>query len=138
MPVIIEKYRFVLSLILLSLLILFAGCVTTKISYVEEDKLPKDKVYRIAEVYMKDGSVIDLKESEPKLKAEYKGIDNVIIYYDKEYNTKYIELKNIDRLKIEIYESNVLLNVLLIAGGLVIVFFILFYIGLSSVGNITG
>jgi hypothetical protein len=138
MPVIIEKYRFVLSLIMLSLLILFSGCVTTKISYVEEDKLPKDKVYRIAEVYMKDGSVIDLKETEPKFKAEYKGINNVIIYYDKEYNTKYIELKNIDRLKIEIYESNVLLNVLLIAGGLVIVFFILFYIGLSSVGNITG
>lgn len=130
-----------LKYIFYSLYVLFvltaSGCVTTKISYVEEDKLPKEKVYRIAEVYMKDGSVVNLKDSEPKFKAVYKGMANVIVYYDNDYNTKYIELKNVDRLKIEIYESNVLVNVLIIVGSLILVALLLF-ISFFSVGNITG
>lgn len=126
-----------LRTIIFTLLLAFSGCVTTKISYVEEDKLPKEKVYRIAEVYMKDGSVVNLKDSEPKFKAVYKGMANVIVYYDSDYNTKYIELKNVDKLKIEIYESNVLVNVLIIVGGLILVALLLF-ISFFSVGNITG
>lgn len=130
-------HLFLIFIFSLLLLFSFSGCVTSKISYVEEDKLPKDKVYRIAEVYMNDGSIIDLKDSEPKFKTNYKGMANVIVYYDNDYNTKYIELKNVDRLKIEIYESNVLVNVLIIVGGLILVALLLF-ISFFSVGNITG
>lgn len=64
------------------MLVCFTGCVTSKIEYVENDKLPNDKVYRISDVYMKDGSVIKLKSKEAKFKLKYKGIENVIIYND--------------------------------------------------------
>ena len=125
------KVCFLISIFVVS------GCVTTKISYVEEDKLPKEKVYRISEVYMKDGSVINLKDSEPKFKALYKGMANVIVYYDNDYNTKYIELKNADRLKIEILESNVVLTVLVIVGTIAAALLILLMLTLQF-GNITG
>lgn len=133
----IFKYQVILSVAVLSFLISFSGCVTSKVTYVEEDKLPKDKVYRISEVYLKDGSVINLKDAEPKFKPEYKEMTNVIVYFDKDYKTKYIELKNIDRLKIEILESNLAVTILIIIGSIVILAILLF-ITLISFGNIAG
>lgn len=120
----IFKRRLIFKVTVLILLVSFAGCVTSKISYVEEDKLPKDKVYRIAEVYMKDGSIINLKDSEPMLKAKYKGIENVIVYYDNGYIERVINLNDVSKIKIEILESNALANVLIITGSVIAVVFI--------------
>lgn len=114
-----------LKLIVLIVLVCFTGCVNTKIDYVEEDALPKDKTYRISDVFLKGGKVLNLKEAQPKFKATYKGMKNVIIYYDNDFNRKFIEIKDIDKIKIEIIEPNIGLTILVVAGVLVLLVILL-------------
>ncbi len=118
-------------------LITFAGCQTSKIAYIEREDFPPDKIYRISMVYMKDGSIIDLKDKNPVYKLKSKGIENIIVYDDKE-KSKTIRLNDIERIKIEIIESNTVLNVLIIVGSVVLFFLILFIILGPPEGNITG
>ncbi len=135
----VYQKRTILKIIVVLVLGSFTGCVTTKVAYVENDNLPKDKVYRIAEVFMKDGTVINLRDTEPKFKVKYKGMENIITYYDKDYNIKYIELKNVQQVKIELVEGNLGMTLLVIGGALVILVLLFFY-GLTHSGkfNIAG
>lgn len=123
-------FRSVILLIIVS----FAGCVTTKVAYVDNDKLPTEKTYRLIEVYMKDGTKINLRDSEPKFKVKYKGVENVITYYDAEFNTKFIELKNIQQIKIELVEGNTGMT-LLVIGGVLVLLVLFFFYGLIHSGN---
>lgn len=128
------------KIIILILLASFTGCVTSKIEYTESNELPKDKVYRIADVYMKDGSVINLKGKEAKFKLKYKGVENVIVYTDNKDNEILIPVININKLKIEVLEGQTVLTILTILGVLILVFLILIIIfpPFKSGTNITG
>lgn len=131
----IITFRLIIFIILIS----FTGCVTSKIEYTESNELPKDKVYRISEVYMKDGTVINLKGKEAKFKLKYKGIENVIVYVDDKDKDVLIPVKNINNIKIEVLEGQTLVTVLVIVGSLIILFIILLGIALGSGHfNITG
>jgi hypothetical protein len=133
---IIYKYKFLFKTIVFLIIATFTGCVTTKVDYVENDKLPKDKVYRIAEVFMKDGTVINLWDTEPKFRAKYKGLTNVITYYDVNYAVRIIDLKDIKQIKIEILESNQIVTALIIVGVVAasIFFLLLIALGIQGIG----
>lgn len=126
------KNIIVFKIITLLVLIFFTGCVTSKIEYVEKEKLPKDKVYRISDVYLNNGTVINLKDKEPKIKLKYKGMDNVIVYYEDVNIEKYVQLKDISSLKIEVLESNQLLTAVVVVGSLAIIVLLAFMITLTS------
>ena len=132
----IITFRLIIFIILVS----FTGCVTSKIEYTESNELPKDKVYRISDVYMKDGSVINLKGKEAKFKLKYKGVDNVIVYSDDKDKEILIPVININKLKIEVLEGQTVLTILTILGVLILVFLILIIIfpPFKSGTNITG
>lgn len=98
----------------------FTGCVTSKIEYVESDKVPVEKVYRISQLYMKDGTIIDVKEKESKLRLKYKGISNVIVYYEDVNIEKSVPLMNVARLKIEIIESHPIATILVVVGSVAV------------------
>ena len=130
----ISKNIILFRVIVLLALASFTGCVTSKIEYVESEKVPVEKTYRISQLYLKDGTIIDVKDKEAKLRPKYKGVNNVIVYYEDVNIEKSVPLKNIERLKIEILESNVLVTVLIIVGSLVTAFILAFWISLSLGG----
>lgn len=125
--VIFNKNTLFKTLVVL-VMISFTGCVTSKIEYVESKEFPKGKTYRISEVFMKDGSVIYLKDKEPEFKLNYKGNENVIIYFEDVNIEKKILLKDISLLKIEVLESNTVLNVIIIIGSVILFFLLLLMI----------
>lgn len=114
--------------IILLVLAAFTGCVTSKIEYVESSEFPSGKTYRISEVFLKDGTLLILKDKEPDFKLRYKGNDNVIVYYEDVNIERTILLKDISRLKIEVLESNTVLSVIVIVGSVVLFFLLLFMI----------
>lgn len=113
-------FRVVMFIVLLS----FAGCVTSKIEYVESDKVPVEKTFRISQIYLKDGSILDVKEKEAKLRLKHKGISNVIVYYEDVNIERSVPLKDVARLKIEILESHVIANVLIIIGTVAVAIYL--------------
>ncbi|HMQ80623.1 MAG TPA: hypothetical protein PKE39_14600 [Ignavibacteria bacterium] len=113
-------FRVVVFIVLLS----FAGCVTSKIEYVESDKVPVEKTYRISQLYLKDGTIIDVKEKEAKLRLKYKGVSNVIVYYEDVNIERSVPLKDVARLKIEILESHLIGTVLVIIGTVAVAIFL--------------
>ncbi|MBZ0204367.1 MAG: hypothetical protein K8I03_15235 [Ignavibacteria bacterium] len=113
--------------IILTILVSFTGCVKSKIEYTEKNELPEGKVYRISEVHLKDGTAIDMMGKEPQFKLKYKGIENVIVYYNENNNELYMPFKDTKNMKIEVLKSNVLLSVIVIV-GFVAVFFALILI----------
>lgn len=113
-------FRVVMFIVLLS----FAGCVTSKIEYVESDKVPVEKTYRISQLYLKDGSILDVKEKEAKLRLKHKGISNVIVYYEDVNIERSVPLKDVARLKIEILESHVIGTILVIIGTVAVSIFL--------------
>lgn len=134
----IQKNIIIFRIIIFTVLVCFTGCVTSKIEYTESNKLPKDKVYHISEVYMKDGRIINMKGKEPKLKLNYKGIDNVILYNDENNQVLYIPLKDIDKMEIEVLEGNTLVTVIIIVASIILFFLLLFWITEPFKGSITG
>jgi len=112
----IFKNIILFKIIVLLVLAAFTGCVTSKIEYVESDKVPGEKVYRISQLYMKDGTIIDVKEKEAKLRLKYKGVSNVIVYYEDVNIEKSVPLMNVARLKIEIIESHPIATILVVVG----------------------
>ena len=119
--------------VLLLVLVCFTGCVTTKIEYVDSEKLPKKKVYHITEVYMKDGKIIDLKGKDPVFKSYDKGVKNVIVYYEDVNIERTILLENVSKLKIEVSESNVTVNVIIIVSSIILFFLALILIYKDSI-----
>lgn len=111
-----------------ALLVCFTGCVTSKIEYVESSEFPSGKTYRISEVFLKDRTVLILKDKEPAFKLRYKGNDNVIVYYEDVNIERTILLKDISRLKIEVLESNIVVNVLIIVSSVILFFLIIFWL----------
>lgn len=77
---------------------------------------------------MKDGSVINLKDKEPEFKLNHKGNENVIVYFEDVNIEKKILLKDISLLKIEVLESNTVLNVIIIIGSVILFFLLLLMI----------
>jgi hypothetical protein len=113
-------------------LLFISGCYTTQALYVEADKLPTDKTYRINSAFLKNGKTIDLGIYEPRFEKFYKGKKNVLLYYDETYTERYIELKDISMLKIEIIEGTVVETILIVAGGVVLIAFIAFVIIMNN------
>lgn len=111
--------------IVLFVLAAFTGCVTSKIEYIETNELPKDKTYRISEVFMNDGTVKVLKDKDPVFKLRYKGNDNVILYYEDVNIERTLLLKDVSRLKIEVLESNIVVNIIIIVSSIILFFLIL-------------
>ena len=118
------KNAIAFRMIVLLVLVSFVGCVTSKIEYVESDKVPVEKTYRISQLYLKDGTIIDVKEKEAKLRLKYKGVSNVIVYYEDVNIEKSVPLKDVARLKIEILESHVIATVLIIIGTVAVAIFL--------------
>jgi hypothetical protein len=121
-------------IIVLIVLAAFTGCVTSKIEYTETNILPEDKTYRISEVFMKDGTVKVLKDKEPVFKLKYKGQENVIVYYEDVNIEKTLLLSDVSSLKIEVLESNIVINVLIIVSSVILFFLILFWIASHFAG----
>ncbi len=125
-------------IIVLIILSAFTGCVSSRVEYVEENALHKEKVYRISELYMYNGTKIDLKEKEAKFKLKYKGNENVIVYYEDVNIEKFVLLKDVDRLKIEVLESNVIATVIvgavIVAASVILFFLLLLNSGSFKVG----
>lgn len=126
------KNAVVLRVIVFIVILSFSGCVTSKIEYVESSKVPVEKTYRISQIYLKDGTIIDVKEKEAKLRPKYKGVSNVIVYFEDVNIERSVPLKNVASLKIEVIESNVLLTVAIIAGSLAVAFLLAIWITLTS------
>ncbi len=123
-------FRVIICIILVS----FAGCVTSKIEYVESDKVPVEKTYRISQLYLKDGTIIDVKDKEAKLRLKYKGVSNLIVYYEDVNIEKSVPLKDVARLKIEILESHPVATVLIITGTVAVAIFLALGLVLASGG----
>lgn len=120
--------------IVLFVLAAFTGCVTSKIEYVEPEKIPVSKTYRISTINLKNGTTIDVKDKEAKLKLKHKRISNVIVYYEDVNIEKTVLLSDVAWLKIEILESNHLvtaISVLGITAG-VVIFAVLIAFGLGG------
>lgn len=134
------KNAVVFRIIIFIVLVSFAGCVTSKIEYTETNELPKDKVYRISGVNMKDGRFINLEGKEAKFKQKYKGIENVIIYNDDKDKVMFISLKDIVNVKIEVIKGNNVLTILTITGALILAFliFIIIFPPFKDGTSITG
>jgi hypothetical protein len=128
------KNVLVFRLIVFIVLVSFAGCVTSKIEYVESGKVPVEKTYRISQLYLKDGTIIDVKEKEAKLRLKYKGVSNVIVYYEDVNIEKSVPLMNVDRLKIEILESHLIGTVLVIIGTVAAAILLAFWLILATGG----
>ena len=128
------KNAVVLRVIVFIVILSFSGCVTSKIEYVESSKVPVEKTYRISQIYLKDGSIIDVKEKEAKLRPKYKGVSNVIVYYEDVNIERSVPLQNVASLKIEVIESNVLLTVAVIAGSLAVAYLLAIWIAIASGG----
>ena len=77
---------------------------------------------------MNDGTVLILKDKEPEFKIRYKGNDNVILYYEDVNIERTILLKDVSRLKIEVLESNIVVNVIIIVSSIILFFLILIWI----------
>jgi len=118
------KNAIAFRMIVLLVLVSFAGCVTSKIEYVESDKVPVEKTYRISQLYLKDGTIIDVKEKEAKLRLKYKGVSNVIVYYEDVNIERSVPLKDVARLKIEILESHVIATILIIIGTVAVAIYL--------------
>ena len=125
---IMSKNIIFFRVIVLLVLAAFTGCVTSKIEYVESKEFSSGKTYRISEVFMNDGTVLILKDKEPEFKIRYKGNDNVILYYEDVNIERTILLKDVSRLKIEVLESNIVVNVIIIVSSIILFFLILIWI----------
>lgn len=123
-------YRSMVFLLLIS----FTGCVSTKVDYVENDKVPVNKTYRISQLYLKDGRILDVKDKEPKLKLKHKGVSNVIVYYEDVNIEQSVLLSDVKTLKIEIVESNHILTAVAIVGIVAAAFVLAFFIIIGSGG----
>jgi len=128
------KKAAVFKIITLLLLVCFTGCVSTKVDYVENDKVPVNKTYRISQLYLKDGRIIDVKDKEPKLKLKHKGVSNVIVYYEDVNIEQSVPLSDVKTLKIEIVESNHILTAVAIVGIVAAAFVLAFFIAIGSGG----
>ena len=128
------KKAAVFKIITLLLLVCFTGCVSTKVDYVENDKVPVKKTYRISQLFLKDGRIIDVKDKEPKLKLKHKGVSNVIVYYEDVNIEQAVPLSDVKTLKIEIIESNQILTAVAIVGIVAAAFVLAFFIAIGSGG----
>ncbi len=124
----IFKSIFFFRVIILLVLASFIGCVTSRIEYVESSMFPENKIYRISEVFMKDGTVKVLRDKEPVFKLKYKGNENVIVYYEDVNIEKTIQLSDVSSLKLEVLESNKVLSVIIIVSSVVVFFLLLFWL----------
>lgn len=116
----------------------FAGCVSTRVDYVEPEKLKKQNVYRIAVIYMKNGTVYDMQGLESQLKLKYKNLENVIVFKTSDGETKVISISEIDKMKIFVMENNALGTSLIILGAIILtVFLLLIFFGIPQF-NIAG
>ena len=75
-----------------------------------------------------------MKEKEAKLRLKYKGVSNVIVYYEDVNIERSVPLKNVASLKIEIIESNQIVTALIIVGSLAVAFLLAFWIALATGG----
>ncbi|MEO8514690.1 MAG: hypothetical protein ABI543_14115 [Ignavibacteria bacterium] len=103
-------------IIILIVLVCFTGCVSSKIEYVEPEKIPANKTYRISLLNLKNGTQIDVKDKEAKFILKHKGVNNVIVYYEDVNIEKTVPLKDVSWLKIEILESNQIVTAIAVIG----------------------
>jgi hypothetical protein len=116
----------------------FAGCVSTRVDYAQPEKLKKQNVYRIAVIYMKDGTIYDMLGIESQLKLKYKGQENVIVFKTPDGETKIINISDIDKLKIFVMENDALGTSLIIIGAIVLTVLLLLMIFGIPQFNIAG
>jgi len=69
---------------------------------------------------MKDGIIHNIYLNESKLKLNYKDLGDVIIYKSDDGTSSIIKISDVDKLKIEIMENDVLATSLIIAGSLLL------------------
>jgi sensor c-di-GMP phosphodiesterase-like protein len=117
------------------LIVSIAGCVTTSVEYVKEKDFPPDKVYKITILYLKDGKIIDVSGKDAKFKLSHNGTQNVVVI-ESDTKTDIIKVTEIDRVKIEVRENNVLLTTAIIIGSLVLLLFLLMLISPPFEGSI--
>lgn len=115
-------------LIVISFILSIAGCATTETQRVSSDNIAYKTDYKIINVIMKNGLVIDLQDKSPIYFREYDNKKNVILYtavdtiqiYDDSLSvtpvTKIIELDDVKKVTIEKSGTTVVMPILMIGG----------------------
>ncbi len=83
---------------------------------------------------LKNGTAIDVKDKEAKLKLKHKRMSNLIVYYEDVNIEKTVLLSDIAWLKIEILESNQIATVLVVIGTVAAAILLAFWLILATGG----
>ena len=120
------EFKLVAYLIVLSIILSLSGCATTETQRVNSDNMAYKMDYKIVNVIMKSGLMIDLKDKSPIYFREYNNKKNVILYTVVDTMrtsedsisvtpvTKVIELDDVKKVTIEKSEINTEIPILVL------------------------
>lgn len=122
------ELKLLIYLIVVSFILSFAGCATTETQRVSSDNIAYKTDYKIVNVIMKNGLVIDLQDKSPIYFREYNNKKNVILYTGVDtiqisedslsvtHVTRVIELDNVKKITIEKSGTTIVMPILMIGG----------------------
>ncbi len=122
------EFKLLASLIVFSLLLSLSGCATTETQRVSSDNMPYKMNYKIINVILKNGLMLDLQDKSALYFREYNNQKNVILYTTTDTVritkdslnlspvTKVIELDDVKKVTIEKSGTTVVIPILIIAG----------------------
>ena len=122
------KFILIIYMIVLSFILSLNGCATTEIQNVSSDNMAYKMNYKIINVLLKNGLVIDLQDKTPIYFREYNNQKNVILYTEVDTLqisedslsvtpvTKVIELDDVNNVTIEKSGTTVVIPILIVAG----------------------
>ncbi len=123
-----QELRLIINLFVISFILSITGCTTTETQRVSSENMAYKTDYKIINVVMKNGLVIDLQNKSPIYFREYNNQKNVILYTtvdtiqisDDSLSvtpvTKVIELDNVKKVTIEKSGTAFVMPILMIGG----------------------
>ena len=122
------EFKLFTYLVASSIIISLSGCATTETQRVSSDNMPYKMNYKIINVILKNGLVLDLQDKSALYFREYKNKKNVILYTTTDTIrvskdslnlspvTKVIELDDVKKVTIEKSGTTFVIPILIIAG----------------------
>jgi len=122
------EFKLLTYLIVLSIILSLSGCATTETQRVSSDNMHYKMNYKIINVIMKNGLVLDLQDKSALYFREYNNKKNVILYITADSIrvskdslnlspvTKVVELDDVKNVTIEKSGTNVVIPILIISG----------------------
>ena len=122
------EFKLITYLIVLSIILSLSGCATTETHRISSDNMHYKMNYKITNVIMKNGLVLDLQDKSALYFREYNNKKNVILYTTTDTVrvskdslnlspvTKVIELDDVKKVTIEKSGTTFVIPILIIAG----------------------